>query len=127
MAMRSRSRSRPCRARRRGGGAAAASGWRGFAMGPRSLERAPGCRKPGHGFVDPPPGGCYNPGPLPRRGRARAVDYKATIQLPRTEFPMKANLPQREPEILKEWEEQAIFRRLVARNAERPGASRFVL
>jgi isoleucyl-tRNA synthetase len=39
---------------------------------------------------------------------------------------MKANLPQREPEILRQWEEQAIFQRLVAQNAGRNGP-RFVL
>jgi len=55
------------------------------------------------------------------------VDYKDTVNLPKTEFPMKANLPQREPEILRGWEEQAIFQRLVALNAGRPGAKRFVL
>jgi len=41
------------------------------------------------------------------------VDYKDTVNLPRTDFPMKANLPQREPEILKEWEAERIFERLV--------------
>src|SRR6266511_3699517 len=40
---------------------------------------------------------------------------------------MKANLPQREPEILREWEEQKVFERLVAQNAARPGAKKFVL
>ena len=55
------------------------------------------------------------------------MDYKETIQLPKTGFPMKANLPQREPEILRQWEEQAVFQRLVAQNAARPGAKRFVL
>jgi len=30
-------------------------------------------------------------------------DYKATLNLPQTEFPMKANLPQREPETLRLW------------------------
>jgi isoleucyl-tRNA synthetase len=55
------------------------------------------------------------------------VDYKDTIHLPKTDFPMKANLPQREPEILRQWEEQAIFQRLVAQNAGRAGAARFVL
>jgi isoleucyl-tRNA synthetase len=54
------------------------------------------------------------------------VDYKETIQLPRTEFPMKANLPQREPEILREWEEQGIFAGLVEKN-RRSGAPRFDL
>jgi isoleucyl-tRNA synthetase len=55
------------------------------------------------------------------------VDYKETVNLPKTGFPMKANLPQREPEILRQWEEQAIFQRLVAQNAGRPGAKKFVL
>jgi isoleucyl-tRNA synthetase len=54
------------------------------------------------------------------------VDYKDTVNLPKTDFPMKANLPQREPEILRQWGEQAIFQRLVAQNAGRNGA-RFVL
>ena len=55
------------------------------------------------------------------------MDYKDTVNLPKTGFPMKANLAQREPEILAAWEEQAIFQRLVAQNAARPGAKRFVL
>ena len=55
------------------------------------------------------------------------MDYKETIHLPKTGFPMKANLPQREPEILREWEEQKVFERLVAQNASRPGAKKFVL
>ena len=55
------------------------------------------------------------------------MDYKDTIQLPKTDFPMKANLPQREPEILRRWEEEDVFGRLVAQNAARPGAPRFVL
>ncbi len=55
------------------------------------------------------------------------MDYKDTVNLPKTDFPMKANLPQREPEILRQWEEQAIFQRLVAQNAGRAGARRFVL
>ncbi len=54
------------------------------------------------------------------------MDYKDTVNLPKTAFPMKANLPQREPEILRQWEEQAIFQRLVAQNAGRNGP-RFVL
>jgi isoleucyl-tRNA synthetase len=55
------------------------------------------------------------------------VDYKETVNLPKTDFPMKANLPQREPEILRGWEEGRIFERLVAQNASRPGATKFVL
>ena len=37
------------------------------------------------------------------------MDYKKTLNLPKTDFPMKANLVQREPEILKKWEKQDIY------------------
>ena len=37
------------------------------------------------------------------------MDYKSTINLPQTEFPMKADLARREPEILKWWLEQRIY------------------
>ena len=33
-----------------------------------------------------------------------ANDYSKTLYLPQTEFPMRAGLPQREPEILKRWD-----------------------
>ena len=36
-------------------------------------------------------------------------DYKDTIFLPKTDFPMRAGLPQREPEILAKWEEMDLF------------------
>lgn len=41
-----------------------------------------------------------------------AKDYKETLNLPKTDFPMKANLPQKEPEILKFWEENKIYDKL---------------
>src|SRR5512137_2650332 len=56
-----------------------------------------------------------------------AVDYKDTVNLPNTGFPMKANLAQREPEIQRAWEAEGLFERIVAANAARPGAKRFVL
>jgi isoleucyl-tRNA synthetase len=37
------------------------------------------------------------------------LDLKATINLPKTAFPMKANLPQNEPKLLARWEEQKIY------------------
>jgi len=40
------------------------------------------------------------------------VNYRDTLQLPRTDFPMKANLSQREPEFLRRWEEQRLYERL---------------
>ena len=37
--------------------------------------------------------------------KSDAADYSKTLYLPQTEFPMRAGLPQREPEILKRWNE----------------------
>ncbi len=42
------------------------------------------------------------------------TDYKETLNLPKTAFPMKANLNQREPEVLKKWQEMDIFKQLSA-------------
>ena len=39
-------------------------------------------------------------------------NYKDTLNLPRTDFPMKANLPQREPELLSRWQEMRIYRQI---------------
>ena len=33
------------------------------------------------------------------------MDYNATVNLPKTAFPMRAGLPKREPEMLESWEE----------------------
>ena len=52
------------------------------------------------------------------------ADYKSTLNLPRTGFPMKANLANREPETLKAWQEMGLYRRL---RQARQGAPRFVL
>ena len=51
-------------------------------------------------------------------------DYKNTLNLPRTGFPMQANLVQREPERLARWESQGIYARI---QEARAGAERFVL
>ncbi|MEJ2717600.1 MAG: isoleucine--tRNA ligase [Deltaproteobacteria bacterium] len=40
------------------------------------------------------------------------MDYKDTLNLPKTSFPMRANLPAREPEILKRWEELKIYEKI---------------
>ncbi len=40
------------------------------------------------------------------------MDYKATLNLPKTDFPMKANLPQREPEFLAKWEQERLYERI---------------
>ncbi len=40
------------------------------------------------------------------------MNYKDTLNLPRTDFPMKANLPQREPAILERWESTEVYGRM---------------
>jgi len=49
-----------------------------------------------------------------------AVDYKSTVFLPRTEFPMRGDLPKREPALLRRWEEMGLWARLRAEAAGRP-------
>ena len=51
-------------------------------------------------------------------------DYKKTLKLPQTSFPMKANLKEKEPETLKFWAEHDVYRHMLA---ERENASRYVL
>lgn len=48
------------------------------------------------------------------------MDYGKTLNLPKTEFPMRGNLPTREPEFLKEWEEQDIYDLVEKHNAGKP-------
>ena len=52
------------------------------------------------------------------------ADYKHTLNLPQTDFPMKANLAQREPEMLAQWQARGLYEKL---RAARAGAPRFVL
>ena len=40
------------------------------------------------------------------------MDYKKTLNLPATKFPMKANLSQREPEKLKQWEKENLYQKM---------------
>lgn len=51
-------------------------------------------------------------------------EYKDTLNLPQTEFPMKANLSQREPEILSKWQALDIYATL---RANRRGKQKFIL
>ncbi len=52
------------------------------------------------------------------------MSYKDTLLLPRTSFPMKANLVRKEPEILKKWEKERVYEKVLK---EREGADLFVL
>jgi isoleucyl-tRNA synthetase len=56
--------------------------------------------------------------------KSDASDYSKTLFLPQTEFPMRAGLPQREPEILKRWNEIGLYGRLREAAA---GRTKFVL
>jgi isoleucyl-tRNA synthetase len=53
-----------------------------------------------------------------------AFELKKTINLPKTDFPMKANLPQNEPKMLERWEKTGIYERI---RKARKGAPRFIL
>jgi isoleucyl-tRNA synthetase len=52
------------------------------------------------------------------------LELKATINLPKTAFPMKANLPQNEPKMLERWEQMGIYERI---RQARKGAPLYVL
>ena len=52
------------------------------------------------------------------------VDYGKTLNLPKSAFPMKANLNKREPEMLAEWDEERLYHRI---QEARRSADRFVL
>ena len=52
------------------------------------------------------------------------MDYKDTLNLPKTEFPMRGNLAQREPELLAKWESSKLYERI---REARKGRPKFVL
>ncbi len=53
-----------------------------------------------------------------------ARDYSSTLFLPKTEFPMRAGLPQREPELLARWQETRLYEQM---RTKAKGRARFVL
>ncbi len=54
----------------------------------------------------------------------KKMDYRETLNLPKTDFPMKARLSEREPELIEKWEYMGIYRRI--REARR-GAPKYIL
>lgn len=44
------------------------------------------------------------------------MDWSQTLNLPKTDFPMRANLAQREPQFLKFWQENDIFKKMLEKN-----------
>jgi isoleucyl-tRNA synthetase len=55
---------------------------------------------------------------------AKTADYRSTVFLPKTDFPMKAGLPQKEPLLLERWERMDIFKRL---RQQSRGREKFIL
>ena len=53
-----------------------------------------------------------------------AKDYNDTMNLPKTDFPMRAGLPQKEPSLVQKWDEEKLYARMIAHNEGKP---RFVL
>ena len=51
-------------------------------------------------------------------GRTVSNSYKDTMNLPETDFPMRGNLPAREPERLAQWQEMDIYRHVLEKNAD---------
>lgn len=49
-----------------------------------------------------------------------SVDYNSTMNLPKTEFPMRGNLPQKEPEMIKRWQDQKLYQKLMEKNEGLP-------
>ena len=48
------------------------------------------------------------------------MDYKSTLNLPKTKFPMQAGLPKMEPEMLKSWEENKVYEKEMKKNEGKP-------
>jgi len=66
-------------------------------------------------------------GGFPRSNRTEflvTTDYKSSVFLPKTDFPMRAGLPKKEPELLKRWQDMKLFQRL---RSESKGRPKFVL
>ncbi|RYD06359.1 hypothetical protein N752_05550 [Desulforamulus aquiferis] len=52
------------------------------------------------------------------------MDYSKTLNLPQTEFPMRGNLPQREPDMLKYWAEIDLYKKVQEKNK---GKNKYIL
>ncbi|MEZ2129421.1 MULTISPECIES: isoleucine--tRNA ligase [unclassified Sinorhizobium] len=55
---------------------------------------------------------------------AEKIDYSKTLYLPETDFPMRAGLPQKEPELVKRWQDMDLYKKLRTSAA---GRTKFVL
>ena len=60
------------------------------------------------------------PKPMDALEKGKPMEYRQTLNLPKTDFPMKANLAKREPETLKEWEANKLYHQLCEQTKGRP-------
>lgn len=51
------------------------------------------------------------------------IDYSSTLYLPQTDFPMRAGLPQKEPETVARWQKMGLYKQLRASAAGRENSS----
>ena len=97
---------------------------------PHSATRAKAKAKPRVLRASAKPRDAHRPQSLMARLEAQALkvqtgrDWSATLFLPKTDFPMKAGLPEREPELLKRWGEIRLYDRL---REEAMGRPKFIL
>ena len=49
-----------------------------------------------------------------------AQDYNATLNLPQTDFQMRAGLPKKEPVMLADWEERKLYEQIIKHNEGKP-------
>lgn len=54
------------------------------------------------------------------------MDYSKTLRLPQTEFPMRGNLPQKEPQFVELWQDKDLYNKRIEKR-KKEGAPRFVL
>ena len=47
-------------------------------------------------------------------------DYNLTLNLTKTDFPMRGNLPKREPDTLKKWDEESLYDKMMKKNEGKP-------
>src|SRR2546426_7140354 len=99
----------------------------GHAAFRRVLAKAVAARPPRSWVVPRPrrpngswPMGRFSLGSTRGRGGLRMAGFRDTLNLPRTEFPMKAELPKREPERLRWWRERNVYDTLRQRRAGAP-------
>ena len=52
--------------------------------------------------------------------QAMSQDYNKTLNLPKTDFPMRGNLPKREPDTLQKWEDEDLYEQMIAKNEGKP-------